>query len=266
MWQIFCFEICQYFTSGLQAFSFQSCQICFHQVTQKTDPNLTLTIVWTRNKKMKPTTTKRSAETKRKLPWKKLKWISRFDSIEDPTNVWLLIRKRWQVKWWKQCFSGHVSNLAHMLQHTFQSGQKWKKKKEPTNLCGGGGLCKLGKGDRRSHVRLAVSQAGAILTDKSYEKGGDSAAGWLQESPWWQMVDLEFGIPFPLVLQCQCLLLLLSFSRLAKSGYLPPPSSSPRNNKESWITFSLIWNKTATAASSSSWVILYAAHLFTLWL
>lgn len=85
------------------------------------------------------------------------------------------------------------------------------------------GLCKLGKGDRRSHVRLAVSQAGAILTDKSYEKGGDSAAGWLQESPWWQMVDLEFGIPFPLVLQCQCLLLLLSFSRLAKSGYLPPP-------------------------------------------
>lgn len=60
-----------------------------------------------------------------------------------------------------------------MLQHTFQSGRKMKKK-EPTNLCGGGGLCKLGKGDRRSHVRLAVSQAGAILTDKSKKKGGDS--------------------------------------------------------------------------------------------
>lgn len=142
MWQIFCFEIRQYFTSGLQAFSFQSCQICFHQVTQKKRPELDTDDRLNSKHKTKPTTTKRSAKTKkkkRKLPWKKLKWNFQvwFDRRSD--DVWLLIRKRWQVKWWKQCSSGHVSNLAHMLQHTFQSGRKMKKKNQ--QICVVVGVC-----------------------------------------------------------------------------------------------------------------------------
>lgn len=212
-----------YWCSGQASFFIsESCQICFHQVTQKKDPNLTLTIVLTRNKKRNRQTTKRSAETNKK----KRITLEKVD-VKFPGLIRSKIRRRlianpkkmtsemMKTMFFRSCFQ-FGTHATH-----FSIWRKMKKKNQQIWW----GVCKWGKGDRRSHVRLAVSQAGAILTDwqKLRERRGQdsrqrSGGQQLQESPWWQIVDLEFGIPFPLVLQCQCLLLLLSLVDLPSRG------------------------------------------------
>jgi hypothetical protein len=94
------------------------------------------------------------------------------------------------------------------------------------------GLCKLGKGDRRSHVRLAVSQAGAILTDKSYEKGGDSErrAGYKRApgGKWWTW-NLES--PFLSFFNVNASSSSSPLVDLPSRGISPPPASSSQKQQ-----------------------------------